>query len=157
MKTKIMTQEAAARASARLRSRGKRIVFTNGCFDILHAGHIDYLERARRLGDALVVGLNSDSSVRRLKGPSRPLNPAADRARVLAALACVDLVTVFGDDTPARLITKIAPDVLVKGGDWKPADIVGSDTVLSRGGTVRSLPFLKGRSTTGLVRRIRSL
>lgn len=157
MTDKVKAGQALARALRALRRRGKKIVFTNGCFDILHVGHVDYLERARRLGDALVVGLNSDGSVRRLKGPARPLNRAVDRARVLGALACVDLVTVFGEDTPERLIAEVRPDVLTKGGDWKTKDIVGAGFVKARGGRVVSLPFVKGYSTTGLVRKIASL
>jgi D-beta-D-heptose 7-phosphate kinase/D-beta-D-heptose 1-phosphate adenosyltransferase len=130
------------------------VVFTNGCFDILHAGHVGYLEQARALGDLLVLGLNSDGSVRRLKGETRPLNTFADRARVLIGLAAVDLVVGFEEDTPLQLIEALAPDVLVKGGDWSPHSIVGAEFVTNRGGLVRSLPFKTGRSTTGLVERI---
>jgi rfaE bifunctional protein nucleotidyltransferase chain/domain len=135
-----------------------RLVFTNGCFDILHPGHVDLLERARDLGDALVVGLNSDESVRRLgKGSERPLNPLADRAAVLAALACVDFVVPFAEATPLELITAVQPDVLVKGGDWPVERIVGADMVRARGGEVLSLPLLPGYSTTALVERIRNM
>lgn len=157
MKSKIKTAAGLAAIIRRYRSRGKRTVFTNGCFDILHVGHIDYLERARRLGDILVVGLNSDSSVRGIKGPSRPVNNQADRARVLAALKSVDFVTIFNEPTPERLIKKLSPDILVKGGDWKVRDIVGGDFVKSRGGKVARVPFVKGYSTTGLLKRIASL
>lgn len=136
------------------RRRGKRIVFTNGCFDLIHPGHVRYLRAARQLGDVLVVGLNSDASVRRLKGPSRPLVRQRDRCEVMAALEMVDYVTVFDDDTPYRLIKLVQPDVLVKGGDWKPEDIVGADIVQARGGVVRSLRFARGYSTTALVQRI---
>ena len=140
-----------------LKAAGRKIAFTNGCFDILHAGHVTYLEKARSLGDVLVVGLNSDRSVRKIKGPSRPINTEQDRARVMAALACVDYVTIFSEPTPARLIERVAPDVLAKGGDWKIADIVGGVFVKSRGGKVVSIPLVKGRSTTSTLRRIATL
>jgi rfaE bifunctional protein nucleotidyltransferase chain/domain len=131
-------------------------VFTNGCFDLIHPGHIDYLRTARRLGNVLVVGVNSDRSARRLgKGPGRPLVSEGDRAKVLAALEMVDLVTFFDQDTPAALIEVVRPDVLVKGGDWTPDRIVGADFVLAHGGTVRSLPYKAGYSTTDLIRRSR--
>jgi D-beta-D-heptose 7-phosphate kinase/D-beta-D-heptose 1-phosphate adenosyltransferase len=139
------------------RRAGKCIVFTNGCFDLLHLGHVRYLRAAKRLGDVLVVGLNSDASVKRLgKGVDRPLVPQAARAEVLAALDMVDAVTIFDQDTPRELIRLVQPDVLVKGGDWKPADIVGADIVRVRGGRVRSLPYLDGFSTSALVGRIRA-
>ena len=136
---------------ARLRSEGKRIVFTNGCFDLLHAGHAQYLRRAAALGDVLLVGLNSDASVRRLKGKGRPVQRAADRAYLLASLSCVSYVTIFPEDTPARLIGEVIPHVLVKGGDWKGKKIVGSDVVRAHGGTVRTIRFLPGRSTTSIL------
>lgn len=148
---------SAARLRERLvqrQRRGAKVVFTNGCFDLLHPGHVRYLRAARRLGDLLVVGVNSDASVRRLKGESRPLVRQADRCEVLAALEMVDYVTVFGDDTPYRLIERLRPDVLVKGGDWAADKIVGADLVRGRGGKVRSLRFAPGYSTTRLVRRI---
>lgn len=139
-----------------LRSAGKRIVFTNGCYDILHPGHVDLLARARKLGDCLVLGLNSDASVRRLgKGADRPLNSFAVRAFVAAHLASVDFVVCFEEDTPLRLIEAVQPDVLVKGGDWPVERIVGADVVTAGGGQVLSLPLLPGFSTTGLVERIR--
>ncbi|CAM2066090.1 D-glycero-beta-D-manno-heptose 1-phosphate adenylyltransferase [Sulfidibacter corallicola] len=131
-----------------------RVVFTNGCFDILHAGHVTYLEEARELGDFLVLGLNDDASVRRLKGDKRPIMPFADRARVLVGLASVDLVVGFGEDTPYNLIDGVAPDILVKGGDYTPDQIVGADLVQARGGQVRSLGFKPGASTTGIVETI---
>ncbi len=140
---------------ARLRTDGKQIVFTNGCFDILHRGHVEYLAAARRLGDVLVVGLNSDASVRRLKGPDRPINSEADRAAVLDALRAVDFVTIFDDDTPRALIEAVQPDVLVKGGDYTEESVVGADIVRQRGGKVVIVPLLAGRSTSGLVDRIR--
>ncbi|MDD3523528.1 MAG: D-glycero-beta-D-manno-heptose 1-phosphate adenylyltransferase [Candidatus Cloacimonetes bacterium] len=134
---------------------GKKIVFTNGCFDILHAGHVQYLEEARGMGDILVVGLNSDSSVTRLKGSERPVNNERDRYLVLQALRAVDYVIIFQEDTPYELIREIQPDVLVKGGDWAPEEIVGSDIVLSKGGVVRSLRFVEGLSTTGVIEKLR--
>ena len=136
------------------RTAGERIVFTNGVFDLLHRGHVDYLEEARALGDRLVVGVNSDASVRRIKGPDRPLVPADERAELLAALACVDLALVFDEDTPERLIREVEPDVLVKGGDWTPDRIVGREFVESRGGRVLSVPLREGLSTTALIERI---
>ncbi len=131
-----------------------RVVFTNGCFDILHVGHTRYLQEARTYGDLLVVGVNSDASVKRLKGPKRPIQPQADRAEILAALASVSYVTIFDEDTPAQLIEKISPDVLVKGGDWPVDKIEGAKWVLDHGGEVHSLPFHPGRSTTKLIDRI---
>ena len=152
--TKILRPRALKRRLDVLRRQGKRIVFTNGCFDLIHPGHVRYLRAAKRLGDVLVVGLNSDASVRRLKGPGRPLVPQRDRCEVMAALEMVDYVTVFGEDTPYELIKQVQPDVLVKGGDWRPEDIVGADIVRARGGVVRSLRFTRGYSTTRLVERI---
>lgn len=132
------------------------VVFTNGCFDILHRGHVTYLEEARTLGGALIVGVNTDASVRRLnKGPDRPINPLADRMAILAALDSVSLVVAFDDDTPLRLITALQPDVLVKGGDWPPAAIIGAHEVIARGGRVVSIPFRFDRSTSALIRAIR--
>jgi rfaE bifunctional protein nucleotidyltransferase chain/domain len=151
---KILSRPALKRRLANLRRSGQRIVFTNGCFDLVHPGHIRYLSAARRLGDVLVVALNSDDSVRRLKGSGRPLVPERDRCEVVAALEVVDYVTTFSDDTPYALIKDLQPDVLVKGGDWRPDEIVGADVVRARGGTVRSLPYARSYSTTALVRRI---
>ena len=150
---KIISVDAFLNLKHRL--TGKKIVFTNGCFDLLHPGHVDYLERAKALGDILVVGLNSDSSVRRLKGNARPINTEMDRARVLAGLSCVDFVIIFNEDTPYNLIKAVKPDVLVKGGDWPIDKIVGRDIVLARGGIVKSLNFLPGYSTTSLIDKIR--
>lgn len=130
------------------------LVFTNGCFDIIHAGHIDLLERARALGDRLVVGVNSDASIRRLKGPERPFIHEADRVAILRALRAVDEVILFDEDTPARVIEELQPDVLVKGGDWSVERIVGAETVRARGGRVVSLALLPGYSTTSIARRI---
>ena len=140
---------------AEAKERGKRVVMTNGCFDILHAGHVSYLEEAKALGDRLIVAVNDDASVARLKGPSRPITPLADRMAVLAGLAAVDWVVPFSEDTPAELIAKIVPNVLVKGGDYRVEDIVGSDVVLRNGGEVRSLGLKPGRSTTALIDAIR--
>ncbi len=137
------------------RAAGETIVFTNGVFDLLHRGHVEYLAEARGLGARLVVGLNSDASVRRLKGPARPIVAAADRAAVLRALACVDLVVVFDEDTPERLIRAVRPDVLVKGGDWEVERIVGRDFVEAGGGRVLTIPMREGHSTSALVHRIR--
>ncbi len=137
--------------------RPPRTVFTNGCFDILHVGHVRYLRDARMLGDILIVGLNSDVSVRGLKGKDRPVQVQSDRAEILAALAPVDYVILFDDETPKDLIEAIAPDVLVKGGDWPVEKIIGSSFVLARGGEVRSLPFHPGKSTTSILERIQKL
>ena len=140
---------------ARWRATGKRVVFTNGVFDLLHRGHVDYLEEAAALGDRLVVAINDDASVRRLKGPGRPLVPEAERAELLGALECVDLVLIFGEDTPERLIRQVEPEVLVKGGDWSLDQIVGREFVEARGGRVLNLPLREGLSTTRMVERIR--
>lgn len=129
----------------------RKVVFTNGCFDLLHAGHVAYLQEAREQGDLLVLGLNSDDSVSRLKGPTRPIQKEDDRAFILAGLECIDYVCLFTEDTPFQLIEKVKPNVLVKGGDWKPEQIVGSDIVLAAGGEVKSLKFVEGRSTTNIV------
>ena len=137
-----------------LRRDERKLVFTNGVFDLLHAGHVSYLAEARGLGDALIIGLNADESVRRLKGPNRPLQSEFDRALVLAALKCADAVAIFDDDTPYDLIAHVLPDVLVKGGDWSVEKIVGRDVVEANGGKVLPLPFIEGRSTTGIVDRI---
>ena len=142
--------------AARLAALSRPIVFTNGCFDILHRGHVAYLEEAAQLGQSLVIGVNSDDSVRRLgKDNSRPINPLEDRLAVLAALAMVTLVVPFDEDTPLELIRMVQPDHLVKGGDWPPDKIVGADLVQARGGKVHSIPFRFDRSTTALLERIR--
>jgi D-beta-D-heptose 7-phosphate kinase/D-beta-D-heptose 1-phosphate adenosyltransferase len=137
------------------RAAGRRIVFTNGVFDILHPGHVRYLQAARRHGDLLIVGLNSDASVRRNKGPARPINPEHERAEVVAALECVDAVSIFDDDTPADIIARVQPDVLVKGADWPADQIVGRDTVEARGGLVILEPIEQGYSTTVLVETVK--
>lgn len=151
---KIKTPETIAQALAEWRAIGQRIVFTNGCFDLLHYGHLHYLAQARDLADRLVVGLNSADSVRRLKGPNRPINDELTRTHLLAALQMVDAIIVFEEDTPLDLIQLVQPDILVKGGDWKPEQIVGSDLVLARGGQVLSLPFVAGYSTTNIEQKI---
>ena len=144
-------------ATLHLLRESSTVIFTNGCFDILHPGHVDLLQRARALGDILVLGLNSDDSVRRLKGPTRPINALAERAFVLAGLSAVDYIAPFEEDTPLELIRAIQPDVLIKGGDWPVEKIVGREVVEARGGTVLSLPLLPGYATTDLVRRICAL
>ena len=136
------------------RREGRTVVFTNGCFDLMHPGHVRYLRQARALGDALIVGLNSDRSVRELKGPSRPIMSETERAEVMAALGCVDYVTIFDDETPREIIAALLPDVLVKGGDWSVDNIVGRDEVEAAGGKVLSLPFVDGCSTSDLIERI---
>ncbi|WP_456383862.1 D-glycero-beta-D-manno-heptose 1-phosphate adenylyltransferase [Persephonella sp.] len=138
------------------RKEGKKIVFTNGCFDIIHAGHVDYLEKAKALGDVLVVGMNSDDSVRRIKGKERPINPQEYRKRVLEALKPVDLVIVFDEDTPENLIKAVKPDVLVKGGDWSIENIVGADFVKSYGGQVTTIDFVYDISTTKIIQKARN-
>lgn len=156
-KNKIHSSKSLARILEKERGKSKKkplkIVFTNGCFDILHKGHVTYLERARAQGTHLVVAVNSDSSVRKLKGPERPINPLADRLEVIAALESVSYVTWFEEDTPTQTLITLKPDVLVKGGDWKASQIVGADEVKSWGGKVRSLNFVKGKSTTAIIER----
>jgi rfaE bifunctional protein nucleotidyltransferase chain/domain len=137
-----------------LKKTGKTVVFTNGCFDILHRGHVDYLAKARELGDVLVVGVNTDASVKRLKGPDRPIVQDEDRAAVLAALAVVDYVCLFDEDTPYELIRAVVPDILVKGADWSLGDIVGKDIVEAAGGAVHTIQFLPNRSTTNIIQKI---
>lgn len=139
------------------KSNGEKIVFTNGCFDIVHLGHVDYLEQARMRGDKLVIGLNTDDSVSRLKGPTRPLNDEYSRGRILAALAFVDAVTYFGEDTPYQLIQALQPDILVKGSDYLAENVVGADIVLGIGGKVETIQLVEGYSTTQLVEKIKSL
>lgn len=152
--TKICDPHALQIVLRRLRQMGRKVVFTNGCFDILHAGHVSYLQRARELGDLLVLGLNSDASVRRLKGDTRPLVPEADRAVILAALSCVDHVVIFDEDTPLELISLLQPDILVKGDDYSEDEVVGAELIRQWGGRVELMPFVSGRSTTALVSKI---
>ncbi len=155
--SKVKTIRQLKTILAGLRRRGERIVFTNGCFDLLHIGHLRYLQRARRCGDRLVVGINSDRSVKKIKGPLRPLLPQAERAEVLAALSCVDYVTIFDEPDPFAVITALKPDVLIKGSDWGKNNIIGRDVVERRGGRVRRVPLIKGVSTTKLIEKIRKL
>jgi D-glycero-beta-D-manno-heptose 1-phosphate adenylyltransferase len=150
-----MTREEAVAFVAARRARGETIVFTNGVFDLLHPGHVKYLQDARALGDLLIVGLNSDASVRRNKGPSRPITPEPERAEMLAALAAVDAVVVFDEDTPAEIVRAVQPDILVKGADWAADQIVGRDTVEARGGRVVRIPLEQGHSTSAIVERVR--
>ncbi len=149
----ILTKEQLNQLRESASLEEKSIVFTNGCFDILHAGHVTYLQEAKTLGDILIVGLNSDASVRRLKGELRPINTQDDRACVLDALRSIDYVVVFDEDTPYDVIKSVQPDVLVKGGDYAVDDIVGGDIVRERGGNVRVLPFVQGKSTTAIIER----
>ena len=155
IESKIKDWKEAQQAVQHWQSQGERIVFTNGCFDLMHYGHVHYLADARDCGDRLVVGVNADASVRRLKGPHRPIQDENSRMHVLAALACIDLVVLFEEDTPLELIKMLRPDVLVKGGDWQPQQIVGADVVIGYGGQVLSLPYLEGFSTTSIEGRIR--
>jgi D-beta-D-heptose 7-phosphate kinase/D-beta-D-heptose 1-phosphate adenosyltransferase len=150
---RVLTRAGAVALVSELRAAGRAVVFTNGVFDLLHPGHVRYLAVARSLGDALIVGLNADESVRRNKGPSRPITPERERAEVLAALASVDAVVIFNDDTPADIIAALQPDVLVKGADWAPDRIVGRDIVEARGGRVVLVPVEQGHSTTSIVER----
>ncbi|MEK9142633.1 MAG: D-glycero-beta-D-manno-heptose 1-phosphate adenylyltransferase [Nitrospirota bacterium] len=157
MTAKVLPRDQLFSVLSGERAKGKRIVFTNGCFDLMHIGHTRYLQAAKALGDVLVVGVNSDVSVRTLdKAPDRPIVPEAQRAEVLAALGCVDFVVTFDESDPLQLITTVQPDVLVKGGDWAIDRIVGRELVEARGGIVKTIPLIPGLSTTGLLQRIRS-
>jgi D-beta-D-heptose 7-phosphate kinase/D-beta-D-heptose 1-phosphate adenosyltransferase len=151
----ILSQPEAAEFAERARAAGKRVVFTNGVFDLLHPGHLRYLQQARALGDVLIIAINTDASVRAVKGPTRPITPESERAEVLSALDCVDAVTLFSDDTPFAIIAAIQPDVLVKGADWAHDAIVGRDLVEARGGRVVRMPVEQGYSTTAIIQRIR--
>jgi len=148
---KLLPLDRAVEVVATLKRQGKRVVFTNGCFDLLHPGHTRYLAEARRLGDALLVAVNSDRSVRALKGPGRPVLPERERAEILAALACVDYVTIFDDLTPRSVIARMLPQVLAKGADWGPTEIVGREEVEAAGGRVVSIPVVPGFSTSALI------
>jgi rfaE bifunctional protein nucleotidyltransferase chain/domain len=154
MKTKLIPLKKLIQKRAILKKEGKRVVFTNGCFDLIHAGHVRYLDEARKAGDLLIIGLNRDASVRRLKGKKRPLVAERDRAEVLSALECVDYVVFFGEDTPEKLIRALKPDVLVKGSDWAVGKIAGADFVKSYGGKIKRIRLVKGRSTTTLIEKI---
>lgn len=157
MNDKIVSLDALIEVRGKLRNKGKKVVFTNGCFDLLHPGHVAYLRNARELGDVLVVGLNSDRSVQLIKGKSRPIMSQQERCQVLASLESVNFITVFDDETPLRLIKTILPDVLVKGGDWNLDEIVGRTEVESAGGQVVSVPYEPGQSTTAIIQRILQL
>ena len=152
---KIKSLTALVRIVREARARGRRVVFTNGCFDLLHAGHVKLLERAKQLGDVLIVGLNSDQSVRALKGAGRPLVTQRDRALLLAALENVDYVTIFNEDTPLRVVARLRPHVLIKGADWPATTIVGREIIHASGGRVLRFPLVKGHSTSRLIRRIK--
>jgi D-beta-D-heptose 7-phosphate kinase/D-beta-D-heptose 1-phosphate adenosyltransferase len=154
---KIKNINQLKRITARLKREGKTIVFTNGCFDLLHYGHIKYLEQAKKLGDILIVAVNSDDSVKKIKGNKRPVVSAVYRLKIIASLASVDYVTLFGQDTPLKIIKFIKPDILVKGADWSKNNIVGADFVRSYGGSVASIKLVKGLSTTNLIKRIARL
>jgi D-beta-D-heptose 7-phosphate kinase/D-beta-D-heptose 1-phosphate adenosyltransferase len=153
----VLTRQQAARWAAQARAEGKRIVFTNGVFDLLHPGHVRYLSQARACGDVLIVAVNSDRSVRAIKGPERPINPEEERAEVLAALAAVDAVVVFEEDDPHAIISAIQPDILVKGADWAADRIIGRDVVEARGGRVIRIAVAPGFSTTGMIEKIRRI
>lgn len=155
-KSFILKVKSPAQLKRVLRAQKKRIVFTNGCFDLLHPGHVTYLEKAKKLGDRLIVAINGDSSVQRLKGPSRPINPLSDRMKVVAALESVDYVTWFDQDTPLELIRMLRPQILVKGGDWKVNEISGSQDVVSWGGKVRCIQYIQGKSTTEMIAKAKS-
>lgn len=155
--SKIFDIDQMSRLCETWRNKGEKIVFTNGCFDILHAGHIKYLESAAQLGDHLIIGVNSDESVRRLKGASRPINILSSRMYLLGSLSCVDAVFPFTEETPLNVITHLKPDVLVKGGDYKPEDIIGAKEVLSWGGCIEVIPYVDGFSTTNLESKILQL
>ena len=156
-RSKVKTRRQLQVSLSRLQQGGKKIVFTIGCFDLIHPGHIRYLEKARAQGDYLVVALNSDASVRRIKGPDRPILTQDERCEIVAALACVDFVTVFDEETPQRIVDDLLPDVLVKGGDWPVDQIVGRQTVESHGGKVISIAFESGFSTSDIIERIKRI
>ena len=153
----VLTRAGAAAFAGRVRQRGGLVVFTNGVFDLLHPGHVRYLQDARALGQALIVAVNSDRSVRANKGPDRPVNPEQERAEVLAALSCVDAVVIFDEDTPLGIVTELQPDILVKGADWGPDAIVGRDVVEARGGRVVRIDLAPGHSSSELIRRVRHI
>ena len=151
---KIRELPEARKEVERLRIKDKKIVFTNGCFDILHIGHARYLYAARKLGDFLIVAVNSDRSVKAIKGPDRPVMSQSERSEILASLECVDMVVIFDEDNPMEVIRYLMPDILAKGGDWKEEDIIGADVVKAAGGQVRSIPYIKGYSTSGIIKKI---
>jgi len=151
MREKIKERRELLRIIKNLKAKGKRIVFTNGCFDLLHLGHVRYLEKAKSLGDVLVVGVNSDSSVRKLKGRKRPILPEGERTEILSGLGCVDYITIFNEADPLKLITSLKPNLLVKGGDWAREQIVGREVVERSGGELVIIPFVKGASTSNVI------
>ncbi|MDE2798796.1 MAG: D-glycero-beta-D-manno-heptose 1-phosphate adenylyltransferase [Gemmatimonadota bacterium] len=151
----MITRERAIQIRNRLKDIGAKVVFTNGCFDLIHRGHITYLQKASTHGEVLFLGLNTDASVRRLKGPDRPILSLEDRAGVLAALECIDYIIPFAEDTPKNLIAALLPDVLIKGGDYQPEEIVGREEVESHGGIVTTIPLIEGQSTTSIIEKIR--
>lgn len=155
IQNKIHSWESLAEQVKQWHQEGKRVVFSNGCFDLLHKGHVDYLNHAADLGDVLVMGLNTDASVSELKGPHRPIQDEQSRLLIIAALQCVSAVTLFAEETPYDLIKLVQPDVLVKGSDYKPEDIVGYDIVTAKGGEVKTIPFLPGFSTSGIEKKIK--
>lgn len=154
MKTKIISPQKLKLILKTLQKRGKKIVFTNGCFDILHAGHVRYLKQAKKLGDILVLALNSDGSVRKIKGMNRPIVPQKERAEIVSSLEDVDFVTFFHEKDPYRIISFLKPNILVKGGDWKKNEIIGADIVVKNGGKIKVIPYLKGKSTTNIIQKI---
>ncbi len=157
IQSKICLKEKLVKIRKDLFEQGKKVVFTNGCFDILHRGHVEYLEKARLQGDALFIGLNSDESVRRLKGDLRPIMPEEDRAYILASLAMVDYIAIFEEDTPLKLIEALQPDILIKGGDYRVEDIVGREFVEQHGGKVITIPLLPNRSTSNIIEKLTAL
>ncbi len=157
MNPKVLSPNTVASFCELLRNSGKKIVFTNGCFDLLHPGHLDYLNKAKQLGDVLIVGINSDDSIQRLKGKNRPINNLFFRTEMLSGLACVDFVVAFSEDTPKLLIHQVNPHFLVKGGDYQIQEIVGADFVLQQKGEVKIIPFLEGFSSTSIISKIQSL
>lgn len=156
IKNKILTPEQLTSVLTYLRLKQKKIVFTNGCFDLIHQGHVDYLAKAREKGDVLILGLNTDNSVHRLKGETRPIQDELSRAMIIASLLCVDYVVLFDEDTPYELIKKVQPDVLVKGADYQVENIVGYDIVTAKGGKVETIEFLEGYSTSNIVNKIKT-
>jgi len=157
LKEKIKKREELKGILSRLKKEGKKIVFTNGCFDILHAGHVEYLREAKALGDILLVAINTDRSVKRVKGEGRPVTNETDRAKILAALETVDFVTFFDEESPGLIVEELSPDIIVKGGDWKENEIIGGDHVKRSGGRVLTVPFRKGYSTSAIIEKIKKL
>lgn len=155
-KKKILNRKNLSSVIKSLKKKNKKIVFTNGCFDLLHLGHIDYLNKAKSKGDILIVGLNSDSSVRKIKGNLRPINSQKSRIAVLSALECIDYIAPFNETTPLNLIRQVVPDVLIKGADWKAKDIIGAQVVLKNKGKIARIPYVKGFSTSSIIKKIKA-